>query len=317
MQANLPTLLKKERKDRLTRLYCAFAENPTGATERALFKEVIAFARRKLIRLEWEFKGFGTDETFDDWAQEVTIDVWKGLTKFSGEPTSFHGWVHKITYLKRTNARLELAKIKKKKVSLTVQVGKQSNYDKDTTEYEDKAGDVKDNNELYPELNESGVGFHGLLEGMDKRAAAILRVAFAYVNPQADAADRYAALKPFQSTGIDVDYRCFPESAINIFEAFGLKHLDLAILGMLFTKKKIRYKVIAQELGIHSETVTKRLERIQAVLRSNGYRGQIIPPRKSISVFADEPCELLTDEEKSELEEIKKEFAQGERNATA
>jgi RNA polymerase sigma factor (sigma-70 family) len=90
----------------------------------ALMVKVREFAYMKVYHLEFEFNKFGSAETADDWAQEISIKVWQGLEKFDNDPRStpesFYSWVHKIAFNQGLAAFNDLKKQKREKVGLTV-----------------------------------------------------------------------------------------------------------------------------------------------------------------------------------------------------
>jgi hypothetical protein len=88
-------------KKQLIDAYESFMRREPGSMDRVL-KLVNEFALVKLIYLEHvpDFRQFGSAETADDWAQEVSIKVWQELISKDSERTGeqFYAWVHKIAF---------------------------------------------------------------------------------------------------------------------------------------------------------------------------------------------------------------------------
>lgn len=59
---------------------------------------VLEFARKKLYPLEYEFKTVGTAQTVDDFAQEVAIEVWRGLERRKRTTANFYAWLNRICF---------------------------------------------------------------------------------------------------------------------------------------------------------------------------------------------------------------------------
>src|ERR1035437_6032173 len=118
----LGALKRKAQKIRLKELFDLYTEH--GARyETHFFKEVTSFAKSKMIYLEGKPAGFsrvGTANTVDDFAQEVTIAVWQGLSGFRGNSSVFFSWLYIICNNKRADFFNELLEQKKIKVGLTV-----------------------------------------------------------------------------------------------------------------------------------------------------------------------------------------------------
>jgi len=121
----LASLKRNSRKQALISAYEAYVRQEPGSMDRVL-KLVNEFALLKLIHLEHEpdFKQFGSAETADDWAQEVSIKVWQELVKKDRKRTGeqFYAWVHKIAFNKGNAAFKKLVAEKSTKVSLFVSV---------------------------------------------------------------------------------------------------------------------------------------------------------------------------------------------------
>ncbi len=120
-----------------------------------LMKLVLKFAFTKVSHLEHEhsFKDFGTAETADDWAQDVTIKVWQGLTgtgakQFEGTGEQFYSWVHKIAFNQATDAFNDLLEEKKTKVTMFHEI-----------EEEGERGSIETFTEENPLIHAEGAGY--------------------------------------------------------------------------------------------------------------------------------------------------------------
>lgn len=144
---------KRDRtRDALIAAYEAMVHQEPGSGDKLLLL-VQKFIYSKVYHLEYEFAKFGSAETADDWAQEATIEVWKGLHRFMNNPKStpalFYSWVHKIAFNKATDAFKRLLKEKATKVGLTV--GTRDEYG---------ASDGEDENPEIYEGQEHNTNFH-------------------------------------------------------------------------------------------------------------------------------------------------------------
>jgi DNA-directed RNA polymerase specialized sigma24 family protein len=108
--------------------YEAYERREPGSMDR-LMQLVTKFVHTKISHMEYEpaFKGFGTAETADDWAQEVTIKVWQKLTgtgrkQFQGDGAGFYAYVHKIAYNQASAAFNDLLEEKRTEVPLFTRV---------------------------------------------------------------------------------------------------------------------------------------------------------------------------------------------------
>ena len=106
------------------------------------------------LEYEHNFKEFGTAETADDWAQEVSIKVWQGLTGagnteiFQGTGADFYSWVHKIAFNRATDAFKGLLKEKKTKVAMFHEI-----------EEEGERGSIETFTEENPLIHAEGAGY--------------------------------------------------------------------------------------------------------------------------------------------------------------
>jgi RNA polymerase sigma factor (sigma-70 family) len=114
--------LKREgMKKKLMAAHVSYKNGEAGSADH-LLGLVRQFAYLKVYHLEFDFKGFGSVETADDWAQEIVIKVWRGLDERERSSESFYAWVHKIAFNQATDAFNELHDARQEKVSLTVPV---------------------------------------------------------------------------------------------------------------------------------------------------------------------------------------------------
>ena len=83
--------------------YEAYTRKEPGSSDR-LMLAVREFASTKVYHLESDFKDFGSTETADDWAQDVSLKVWRQL---EGYPRTAGGRiaVHRMA-AKRCTGRL-------------------------------------------------------------------------------------------------------------------------------------------------------------------------------------------------------------------
>lgn len=70
-------------------------------SEDKLLKAILEFAGKKITGATFGLKGSNSAE---DYAQEVAIEVWGNLDKFSGNVDSFYPWLHRICYTAGTRA---------------------------------------------------------------------------------------------------------------------------------------------------------------------------------------------------------------------
>lgn len=103
MPEELAALTRNKTRTDLIAAYTRHRNGEPGAVD-SLMTLVRKFALVKLLHLEFDFKHLGTAETADDWAQDVCLSVWKGLETFEGSPESFYAWVHRIAYIRGTDA---------------------------------------------------------------------------------------------------------------------------------------------------------------------------------------------------------------------
>lgn len=161
LETNKEAAAKKSRiKQGIISAYEAYSRREPGSMD-ALMEKVREFAYMKVYHLEYDFRTFGSAETADDWAQEITLKVWLALEQgnFKGTGASFYAWVHKIAFNQATDAFKSLEKDKKKFTTITV-----TKKGDDEEDYED------DNPEIY---NRSDRGeFHtevpDWVEGIDR-----------------------------------------------------------------------------------------------------------------------------------------------------
>jgi hypothetical protein len=128
-------------KTKIIAAYDSYIHGERGSMDR-LLKLVSEFALMKLIHLEHEpdFKQFGSAETADDWAQEVSIKVWQQLLKNkkrTGE--AFYAFVHKIAFRMATDAFNQLLEEKAVKVCLFVRSDEE---DQDGDKYEEENPEI-------------------------------------------------------------------------------------------------------------------------------------------------------------------------------
>jgi RNA polymerase sigma factor (sigma-70 family) len=114
-------VVRGKTKQGLMSAYEAYTRKEPGSLD-LLLDLVRKFAYTKAYHLEYDFKKFGSAETADDWAQDITIKVWQGLEKFEGSSELFYSWVHKIAFNKATDAFNSLSEGKRSKVGLSVKV---------------------------------------------------------------------------------------------------------------------------------------------------------------------------------------------------
>lgn len=116
------TVVKRDKsRANLMRAFEDYKQGKSGSMD-TLLQIVRKFAFTKVSHLEYErdFEEFGSAETADDWAQDVTIKVWQMLETFHGTAAQFYSWTHKIAFNQATDAFNNLLKEKKTKVSLFV-----------------------------------------------------------------------------------------------------------------------------------------------------------------------------------------------------
>jgi len=160
----LAELKRTKTRQNLIEAYDSYTRREAGSLDR-LMVQVRKFAFTKVSHLEHEhsFKEFGTAETADDWAQEVSIKVWQGLTgtgrkqwvpkaKVKGKELThgelFYAWVHKIANNQGADAFNDLLEEKKTKVSLFTSVDE-----------EDEKGKVETFTEENPLIHDQGAGY--------------------------------------------------------------------------------------------------------------------------------------------------------------
>lgn len=137
-----------------------------------LLKLVNEFAFLKVRHLEHDFKDFGSAETADDWAQEVSIKVWQNLEQFANNPAStpasFYSWVHKIAFNQATDAFNLLYEERRIKVDLTVPVRDDYGRKKD--------GEEEENPKIYMNGGASDIGpsIPRSAEGLDRTICNLL-----------------------------------------------------------------------------------------------------------------------------------------------
>lgn len=94
-------LKRQNSKRALVAAYEEFVRDP--ATVNALFQRVRHFALTKVRHLEHDLKGTGTDDTPDDWAQNIALSVWRVLPTFKGSGEEFYSWIHKVCFNEATD----------------------------------------------------------------------------------------------------------------------------------------------------------------------------------------------------------------------
>jgi len=120
----------------LMNAYKAYRGREPASMDR-LLECVRKFAYMKLYHLEHDFKGFGSAETADDWAQDVAIKVLHDLDKKVFEtPADFYSWVHKIAFNKSTDAFNSLKEKKATEVPLFIKSEEGGDENGDTYEEE-------------------------------------------------------------------------------------------------------------------------------------------------------------------------------------
>jgi Sigma-70 region 2 len=218
--------------------------------------KVFKFARLKLLSLEYDFRDFGTAETVDDWAQEVTITVWQKLHTFKGEPSSFYAWVHKICFSKVVKAFTNLKAEQRNKESLVV--------DKRTEDRTYRA----DNPNMYDQGNWSG-SLH-----QDARVVAILKFLQVWSSPDETQHEKLKAIwselvpKSFFKIGESLE-----TSLKKIRENLRLDVTDLEIWALKADDPKLSSAGIGRRLTkpLTNKAVDARLAAMKAMLTHNGY----------------------------------------------
>ena len=132
---NKPAAIKRTSiRNNLMSAYEAYERREPNSMDK-LLELVRKFAYMKLCHLEFDFKGFGTAETVDDWAQDVVINVWQNLEKKTFKtPALFYSWVHKIAFNQATDSFNYLIEEKSTEVPLMVKIRDEHGTDEEDEE---------------------------------------------------------------------------------------------------------------------------------------------------------------------------------------
>jgi DNA-directed RNA polymerase specialized sigma24 family protein len=151
--------------------YEAYQREEPGSMD-ILLQSVRKFATSKLIHLEHDFAEFGTAENTDDWAQEVTIKVWRGMDT-TRTPSSFYAWVHKIAFNQASASFNNLVEEQDVHASLTKPIRDKNGED---------IGDVgvKDNPELYTGGPSSRLYIPQSVQGIDLNICKLILAGMTY-----------------------------------------------------------------------------------------------------------------------------------------
>jgi RNA polymerase sigma factor (sigma-70 family) len=88
--------------------------------EGKLYLAIIDFATGKISGDLFDSPECSADS--EDYAQEVAIRIWEKMHTFSGDPSSFYPWLHRICYTKGIQAYTKTTEESSKKVPLVVEV---------------------------------------------------------------------------------------------------------------------------------------------------------------------------------------------------
>jgi RNA polymerase sigma factor (sigma-70 family) len=98
---------KKAGNSKLFVAYERYLRKEPGSID-SLFNVVREYTYRKVYDLEIEFREMGSSNTADDWTQEVSLRVLKGLGSRERTPAEFHSWVDTIVRNMKKDAFNEL-----------------------------------------------------------------------------------------------------------------------------------------------------------------------------------------------------------------
>lgn len=156
--------VRKKTKEKLMTAYEGYQRREPGSADR-LMEQVRKFAYTKVYHLEHDFENFGSSQTADDWAQNVSLAVWKGLDKFQGTPALFYSWVHKICFNEATDAFNIVKEESLTKVALFVK-----SLDEDSDEKQEEI-----NPEIYRlDERETMLSIPASIQGVDRNICSLI-----------------------------------------------------------------------------------------------------------------------------------------------
>ena len=169
MSDTLAGIKRESTKSELSHAYERYQRREPGSMDFLLTK-VREFAYMKVYHLEYDFRKFGSAETADDWAQDVTLKVWRSLSEGTSNrtPASFYAWVHKIAFNVGNDAFTLLYKEREAKVGLTVQVT------------DDEGTHEEDNPEIYKDSPEDTIYFPPSVQGVNLTICKLLYEGWGY-----------------------------------------------------------------------------------------------------------------------------------------
>lgn len=219
-------------REKIVAAYETYQRSEAGSADH-LMALVREFAFTKLQYLDYEFSS-GV-ESAEDWAQDVTLDVWSALinpgSHLPKDGASFYAWLHRIAFNHAADASSNLLGEKRERVSLQEEV-------------------TGDNGETYEEDNpviyESALGINKAKWSEKDGNGRVLW--------------RYDEETVPGSETSQFEIGSFP---VHIPE--WVRGTNLVICDLIMKKRS--YKQIGQALGLTTKAVQRRIEKIRERVR--------------------------------------------------